>query len=286
MFRTNDPDALLAHFTAAERVRASIDEFIANSLTIPLFCSVCRDFTTGFVRQPENGDWVDLRDTVVCDRCLFSSRFRLLIDHVLREAGQALSDGDTLLFERVTLLHDWFSARAGNLMAVEFGGAHLAPGASFEQNGMTIRNEDMQRISFDSDSFDLVVHADVLEHVPDPFRGMSEVFRVLRPGGRCVFACPVYTQKKHQRRAYLDSQGELLFTNGPVFHGDPLRAEGVPVFYEFGLELVENLAEIGFEAEMVVDHSICEGYVSNNNPYSFGLMWPIIFSCRKPAPSQ
>jgi SAM-dependent methyltransferase len=46
------------------------------------------------------------------------------------------------------------------------------------------------RIPFDDESFDVVVSAYVLEHVPEPTKVFSEVARVLRPGGAFVFLTP------------------------------------------------------------------------------------------------
>lgn len=48
--------------------------------------------------------------------------------------------------------------------------------------------QDMSMI--DSGAYDSVLCLEVLEHVPDPFRAMSEIGRVLRPGGALVLSVP------------------------------------------------------------------------------------------------
>ena len=42
-----------------------------------------------------------------------------------------------------------------------------------------------------SGTYDLVVHSDTLEHVPDPVRALQECRRVLRPLGACCFTVPI-----------------------------------------------------------------------------------------------
>ncbi len=42
----------------------------------------------------------------------------------------------------------------------------------------------------DSSAYDSVLCLEVLEHVPDPFRAMAEIGRVLRPGGALVLSVP------------------------------------------------------------------------------------------------
>jgi SAM-dependent methyltransferase len=46
-------------------------------------------------------------------------------------------------------------------------------------------------LGFRSDSFDSVLCTQVLEHVPDPLRVLSEVRRVLRPGGLALLTVPL-----------------------------------------------------------------------------------------------
>lgn len=55
-----------------------------------------------------------------------------------------------------------------------------------------VRVEDIQAISFPENSFDLVISCETLEHVPDPERGLAELVRVTRPGGRLLITTPNY----------------------------------------------------------------------------------------------
>jgi SAM-dependent methyltransferase len=52
--------------------------------------------------------------------------------------------------------------------------------------GVDARVADVQELPFADESFDAVLAAWMLYHVPDLDRGLSEVSRVLRPGGRLV----------------------------------------------------------------------------------------------------
>ncbi len=60
-----------------------------------------------------------------------------------------------------------------------------AEGLGFTVEG---RVADAESIPYDDDTFDLVVGHAVLHHIPDIELALSEVLRVLKPGGRFVFA--------------------------------------------------------------------------------------------------
>ena len=45
-------------------------------------------------------------------------------------------------------------------------------------------------IPFKDNSFDIIVSSEVIEHVPDPYHAIQELFRVLKPGGTLVLTTP------------------------------------------------------------------------------------------------
>ena len=49
---------------------------------------------------------------------------------------------------------------------------------------------DAQDMSFEIETFDLVLMFEVLEHIPNPFLAISEIHRVLKPGGHLYLSTP------------------------------------------------------------------------------------------------
>lgn len=45
-------------------------------------------------------------------------------------------------------------------------------------------------IPFESNAFDVVVSSEVIEHTPDPYKALHEIYRVLKPGGIMVLSTP------------------------------------------------------------------------------------------------
>jgi len=59
---------------------------------------------------------------------------------------------------------------------------------------------DMMSLPFDDASFDLVIHSDTLEHVPDPIQGLRECRRVLKRTGRLCYTVPLVVERLTERR--------------------------------------------------------------------------------------
>jgi SAM-dependent methyltransferase len=83
-------------------------------------------------------------------------------------------------------------ARDGGLKAylppgVRYQGVEIAP----EFGGPDILTHDISRgLPFDDASFDFAFCIEVLEHLPNPFGALSEIHRVLKPGGVVVLSVP------------------------------------------------------------------------------------------------
>ena len=109
-----------------------------------------------------------------------------------------------------------------------------------------VRCEDLMRLSYPSDSFDLVITSDVFEHVREPRLGFAEVFRVLRPGGADIFTIPVDWPMRAHTVPRVDVSGdEDVLLLEPEYHGASL------VYNDFGADVLDLLDEIGFDTEPV-----------------------------------
>jgi len=96
---------------------------------------------------------------------------------------------------------------------------------------------DMTNLDFQSGSFDLIVHSDTLEHVPDPIVGLAECRRVLIPQGRCFFTVPIVVGRLSRSRKGMKNS----------YHGSPeMRDNDFIVHTEFGADAWCFAAEAGF----------------------------------------
>ena len=92
---------------------------------------------------------------------------------------------------------------------------------------------DLQQIELPDASFDVVCTAHVLEHVPDTDRALSELRRIVRPGGTMILQVPLL-------------QPKTAPPSVPEFHGDD-----TPVFWRFGHDLTDRLRQHGFDTQLL-----------------------------------
>jgi SAM-dependent methyltransferase len=148
----------------------------------------------------------------------------------------------------------------------------------------------MTATSYSNDFFDLVVHSDVLEHVPDHMKGLQECYRILKKDGYLIFTTPFFGIQLTVVRAVLQDNGNILHLRPASYHGDPLNPAGILAYYDFGWSLYEDLTKTGFtDVTICVNYDPFSGFVSNNHPCpnisekdnDYGDMLPLVFVCRK-----
>ena len=107
---------------------------------------------------------------------------------------------------------------------------------------------DLTAIDLPDNSFDVIYASHVLEHIPDDVKAMSELFRVLRPGGWAILQVPMWgptTREEHieddeeRSKAYGQPDHVRMYGNDGVY-GDRLRSVGFDVHVE---KFVESLGD-------------------------------------------
>jgi SAM-dependent methyltransferase len=124
------------------------------------------------------------------ERCIAyaADRFRAVAGDAGWPYGRALELGCGTGFFLLNLLQAGV-AKTGSVTDLSPGMVEAAlrnaEGLGLDVDG---RVADAERIPYDDDTFDLVVGHAVLHHIPDLDTALREVLRVLKPGGRFVFA--------------------------------------------------------------------------------------------------
>jgi len=110
--------------------------------------------------------------------------------------------------------------------------------------------QDMQSLTYADNSFDFVIHSDVLEHVPDYRTAVKECLRVLKPGGMLIYTAPFFPIAQSILRAEHATDGSLIRHFPDEIHGDNLTG-GILAYHNFGWDLVETHRADGFMSAYV-----------------------------------
>lgn len=97
---------------------------------------------------------------------------------------------------------------------------------------------DMQHLQIESGSFDIVIHSDTLEHVPNAVAALTECKRVLKENGKCIFTVPVTVDRITCSRTGLPAS----------YHGQSgVLANDQLVHTEFGMDVWKTIIQAGFQ---------------------------------------
>lgn len=113
-----------------------------------------------------------------------------------------------------------------------------------------IISQDLQKLTFDDESFDCVILLDVFEHVPDPWTAFSEIKRVLKPNGAAIITVPIDKRNPATVKQAEIQDGKVIYYEPPSYHSDPLRDEGAPVFTNFGTDIQELMKSKNYDAHL------------------------------------
>jgi SAM-dependent methyltransferase len=220
-----------------------------TDFTLNGVCYVCKlqtDFAVDFLYSHElNGKRVpNWRERLICPSCELNNRLRAVI-HIFEQVCEPEKDSDIYLTEQLSPLYAWFREHYSRVIGSEFIGDSVDFGACDEEG---VRNEDLTQLSIKDETCDYILSFDILEHIPNYRKAISECARCLKPGGRLLLSVPFANlEKKNIIRAKVSDSGEIEHLLPAEYHGDPLNPDGCLCFYHFGWELLEDLNSLGFE---------------------------------------
>jgi SAM-dependent methyltransferase len=98
---------------------------------------------------------------------------------------------------------------------------------------------DMQKMPYEDESFDIIVHSDTLEHVENSVLGLKECYRILDKKGVMFYTIPIVYGRLSRRRDLLDDS----------FHGeqDEMQGYDYKVWTEYGSDFWVEIIQAGFQ---------------------------------------
>ncbi|HEY1228814.1 MAG TPA: class I SAM-dependent methyltransferase, partial [Ramlibacter sp.] len=286
------PPARAPQLTAAPApAPAPVPSVHLGKKSVQGLCCVCGKTSRFFYDDPAL--W---RESLTCQHCLTTSRYRSIAKGVLRALAERAGVSAASLAElpatasRSVRVYDtqppfrWLTCsyplpdllRKAPWVTVDV--SQYKPERPF---GETLRsgvvNQNLEALTFDDASFDLVITTDVMEHVRLDDRAHQEIHRVLKPGGMYLFTVPhememadTLVRVRVHDPANPAADEHVL---EPEYHGDANGEGGGVLSYRvYGRSLVAKLQAIGFEVE----------YTKADDP-EHGIFNTELFYCRKVA---
>ena len=254
-------DAFTAAAEGLQDVIAQRDTAIAAMAFVPGDCTACGKRTVFEVNTGAMfGDRPNLREGLRCRHCRLTARQRLVLLAIQQEIETLPLPLRGIMLERTTRLFRVAHRRWPQLAGSEYLGDHRVGGRHYWWSThwwrwRRTRHESITSFSYPSDSLDLLVHSDVLEHVHDTRLALQECARVLRKGGVMLFTAPFFASLDHSiLRGIPRADGRIDHLQPPEYHGDGLTSGGIYTFHNFGWDFFQSLQNAGFAH---VDIGLC-----------------------------
>ena len=183
------------------------------------YCHCCRKDTTFTIY----GDW--LRDTYICKTCGSIPRQRA-IQHIL---DKYFLDWQLLKVHESspsnTFISQWCS---------DYSYSQFLTGAALGSLQEGVRCENLEKLTFADDYFDLVITQDVMEHVWSPEAAFNSILRVIKPGGAHVFTAPKHPRMTSSSPRISVTENGIEYIKEPIYHGNPVGDGRALVTWDYG----------------------------------------------------
>jgi SAM-dependent methyltransferase len=248
------PEILKDHFREY-RIQKESEFFKGNKVFCPICGSMFREFApAGLVK----------RFNARCPVCSSFERHRLIWKYVSDKTNLFSPERKKLLhFAPERMFYDAFS----KINSIEYFPADLYP-KKYRYKDKKVIKEDITEISFQTDTFDVVLCCHVLEHIAEDRLALSELYRVMKKGGWGIFHVPIDSYRKTTYEDFsITKPREREKAFGQHDH-----------FRKYGSDYKEKLLSVGFK--VTVDDYIKN--FSSEELFKYGLMKnELIYFCEK-----
>ena len=198
------------------------------------------------------------RSNALCPKCQSLERHRLIWIY--------LKDHTNFFKERLQVLHVAPESCYIRDFETQHGAGYIT--ADIESPLAKVKM-DLLKIPFADNSFDVVLCNHVLEHVEDDLKALSEIYRVLKPGGWSILQIPFF--KPIPEKTFSDDTITNPREREKVFgQSDHVR--------RYGSDYPERIATCGFQ----VDQESFSFGITPDECFRLGLVPEIIYVARKP----
>jgi len=139
------------------------------------YCPICETGFSKFLPGPEG-----IKRNVKCPGCSSLERHRLLWLYLINELN--------ILTSKIKLLsvapEYSIQKKLRSLKNIDYTSIDL-------ESKLAMYKVDLTNIPFEENKYDAIICYHVLEHVEDDLKAMTELFRILKPGGWAILQSPV-----------------------------------------------------------------------------------------------
>jgi len=127
---------------------------------------------------------------------------------------------------------------------------------------------DITNIQFEDASFDRIICSHVLEHIEDDAKAISELYRILKPGGKALIAVPTYGEVTEEDLTFTPEERKMQY--------------GINIHVRlYGTDISKRLEAAGFSVETESTETVAGDYMDRSHTSGHTDSDKYLFVCTK-----
>ncbi len=184
------------------------------------YCHCCRENS----EFESNESW--LRDHYKCMKCNSIPRQR----HLQKILDNFFSNWESQSVHESSPSNNFISTISKDNYSCSQFFNNVQPGHYFQNT----RCENLEQLTFADEVFDIFITQDVLEHVFNPEKAVSEIMRVLKTGGAHIFTVPKHKSLQMSYPRAILKNGQVTHLKVDEYHGNPIGDGRSLVTWDYG----------------------------------------------------